>query len=554
MSLDDLVFASAIDAWDRDPLSTRVPTKVQSEFFRWISDPKDIEVFWRSGNQGAKTAGGATAALVLARGDKALCDHFGLPWIQAPNVGWVLTQSYKQQVDASQKAVMDLIGKWPHDVSYVAGKGKGYIENVYIWVKGCKHGDGDHCDNCSRITFHCEESSSALGGRIDWAWADEPPKEEVWREIRGRRSANKRFPKFITATPLEWDRWYWLSQDFTNCVVFATKSSIQAEEDKRGEPRGLRAEIRSTIYDNDFLSSAHIERQLADWANDPLLDARVRGDYVDSAGECPFNLAILDRLAVQCRPGRIETVRVQSQIIRNEGRVIVPINVDVEIFYDAEPDERYFLVCDLSSGIKARGRDPAEMCIVSRRKPRLVARYGFIDGYKDPWQGYLAPYGMGSLAAIMARRYNNAIVDPEMNGGWGDPFLTALNAAGYTNINREIDPDKPGYMSQRLGFRTTAANRGSLVGAIQQALDDGGIEIPSAFYIHCLKNVVMVRNDKGYERHEAAKGKKDEAFICLGEALHLLHTRPMRPVVKTNRERLGLRKTTHRKTSSLRWK
>ena len=128
--LDDLAIVQTTDEWDRDPLINIKPTRIQKELFRWINDPRDIEVYWRAGNSSAKTAGGAIAAVVMARGDRELSKRFGLPYIAPPSVGWILTQSYKQQVDASQKALMWAVGKWPHYLSWVTGKGKGYMERV----------------------------------------------------------------------------------------------------------------------------------------------------------------------------------------------------------------------------------------------------------------------------------------------------------------------------------------------------------------------------------------------------------------------------------------
>jgi hypothetical protein len=484
----------------------------------------DAECYWRSGNSGGKTLGGAFLGVSLARGITEL-DGEPIPKLGIPNLGWVITQSYKQQVDASQRAYLRALGDWPHDVSYVSGKGKGYIETIYVSTSLCRHETGKSCENCSRIVFHCEESESSIGGRIDWAHGDEPPSEEVWREVRGRRSAGKPFIKFITATPLEAQRWQWLQEDFAGCLVYASKS-VTGRDELVGSPSGGRAEIRSTLYDNKALRPEDIQGFLTDFVGDPFFDARVRGEYVDASGKCPFDVTVLDRWASRCRDGREENIIIQTETDGADGRLRQMISVPVEVWYPPEPDEKYLLIADPSSGTKSKQHDPAGMIVVARKRPRVCVRYS----------GYLQPFGLGSLAAIEAQRYNHALVDVDMTGGYGGPFLSGLGK--YHNISRDTDPDKPGFVNQRLGFRITASNRGELIGSIQQALAEDGIEVLSNDIISTLKNVVLTVTSSGYSKYAAKAGKHDEDFILIGRALYLLNTRPIRTKEKKLGERL----------------
>lgn len=496
----------------RDPLlGFHFMSEAQRQLFLQCHDN---EVYWRSGNSGGKTAGGAALGVALARGIEEL-DGVKLPKLGLPNLGWVITQSYKQQVDASQRAYLKWLGEWPHDVSYVAGKAKGYIETIYVSTALCKHGHGQSCSNCSRIVFHCEESDSSIGGRIDWAHGDEPPSEQIWREVRGRRTAGRPFIKFITATPLDPQRWMWIQEDFAACLVYASKH-ITGGEEMFGTPAGGRAEIRSTIYDNKALRKEDIQGFITDFRGDPFFDARVRGEYVDATGQCPFDVTAIDRWQTRCRPGRADKVIVQTEMDRDDGRFVTAVKVDIETWWDAEPGEKYLVIADPASGIVKRGHDPAGLCVFARKHPRLVARFN----------GYLAPHGLGSLAGILATRYNKALVDVEMNAGYGGPFLTGLGR--YSNINKDTDPDKPGYVNQRLGFRVTAANRGELIGSIQQALIEDGIEVLSVDVLSTLRNVVLTVTASGHSKYQARPGKHDEDMIILGRALYLMATRPLR--------------------------
>jgi hypothetical protein len=353
----------------------------------------------------------------------------------------------------------------------------------------------------------------------------------VWREVRGRRSAGRPFIKFITATPLEASRWQWMQEDFAGCLAYAS-AHVTGKEELIGSPAGGRAEIRSTLYDNRALQPEDVQGFLTDFRGDPFFDARVRGDYVDAAGQCPFDVTVLDRWQTRCRDGRTDRVIIQTETDGHDGRLMETIVVPCEVWHDAEPGEKYLLIADPASGTKSKHHDPAGLILVARKRPRLVARYN----------GYLSPYGLGNLASILAQRYNKALVDVDMTGGYGGPFLSGLGR--YLNINRDTDPDKPGYVNPRLGFRITASNRGEIIGAIQQALAEDGIIIESSDVISTLRNVVLTVTKSGMSKYEARAGKHDEDFIILGRALYLLSTRPMKerlkPLSGRLREALGV--------------
>jgi len=292
------------------------------------------------------------------------------------------------------------------------------------------------------------------------------------------------------------------------------------------------------------LSKEDIDAFLMDFKGDPFLNARVRGDYVDATGTCPFDVTVLDRWQSKCKDGRMRRVIVQTEVDRSDGRMVVPVQVDLEVWYPREDGEKYLLIADPASGVKSRGPDPAGLAVFARRKPRLVARYN----------GFLAPHGLGSLAAILAQEYNKALVDVDMTGGYGGPFLTGLGR--YSNINRDTDPDKPGFVNQRLGFRITASNRSELIGSIQQALSEDGIEILSLDMLHCLRNIVLTVSKTGASKYEARPGRHDEDMILAGRALYLMSTRPFRVKAQSlsQRLRVGLGIRTPRPVSGqLRW-
>jgi hypothetical protein len=363
--------------------------------------------------------------------------------------------------------------------------------------------------------FHCEESKSSIGGRIDWAHADEPPKESTWREIRGRRQRGKPFVRIISATPLEREGWAWLADEFRDCQVYAS-ANITGLGEQFGQPKNRRAEIRSTIYDNEFLTDDDLDAFESDFSTDVFYLARIRGDYVDLAGKCPFNVNALQTVWLpRCQPPEIERLSVNAEINTESGRHIVPQSVEIEWWDKPEPDESYFIVVDPSTGIADKKHDPGGIHVWARGGKKLVARYN----------GYIGAWGLGSIAAILGKRYNNAMVDVEMNAGYGSSTLLAMSQAKYYRVMKDRDADKPGVYNQKLGFRTSSANRGEMIGVLQSAVVEDLLLIRSKAVIDCLLNITV--DETGQVRSSRAKkGRFDEDMVCAARSAYLFHMMP----------------------------
>ena len=498
--------------------------------FGWPGEPhrraaryhaRGIETLLRGSNDAAKTGTGSAITVATIMGMKTLCGE-PLPEVELPATWWVLVQTYKQQVDASQAWILRWLGQHPHRLVNGA---KGYVEHIFVATTLCKHGmeemhkAGFRCPTCSKLVFHCSESPSGIGGKIDGVWADEPPDEDTWREMRRRGKGNRLFYKLITATPVEKKWWHWMPADFHQC------------EDK---PKNGRVEVRATMDDNRFLLPHVKAQKIADTQGDQRARARLHGDYVDIVGESPFPPERLEAWLKRVRPPKLEQLTIQAERRTPDGDVIVPVTCMVEIFADYDEDETYmgildpatFLRLDSISGLVAtdwtregsssRGvPDPCGMHMYARRKPALVARF----------IGYAGAHGLGSLGAVLAKRYGNALLDTDLTGGHGDATVRALTASNYYRLNN-WNPSAVhlGQGDQALGFKMNAANRAEMVAAIQQALLDDALICPSEAAVRSLMAVTYVMTPSGRERPEASYGAKDEDMICMGRFLHLHNT------------------------------
>lgn len=490
---------AGLDVRRRDPLQFfSWASKQQASLFRYLA--QGLEVLAQFGNSTGKTYGAAHGVVAIARGIEVL-DGVRLPKLRRPAVIWVLTKTRRAQVDAAQAAYLEALGGHPHEIAW-DNRAKNYIDTIWVSTSWCDHKHGTHCGSCSRIVFHCEQSGveTMLGGRVDLIHSDEPPNEKIWREARSRKRAGAQLLLLITATPLYRKDWYWMSVDFTDCT---------------DRPRRGRVTVRSNLDDNRFLSKADKEKLISNWQGDNLFDARRWGDYVDATGMCPFKREWLKRVEARCfEPRRILKAKIETQRDSARGIVLEHRTVKVEQWWPREPGETYWVLCDPSTGVEDATHDPAGIHVYARRRPRLVARY----------DGYVGAFGLGILAAKLARYYNGAWVDVETNGGYGLPALQALSRRmRYTNLMyREVEAE-PGKFREVLGWETTFPLRGQFTAHVQQWLEENSEpHIPSFGVISTLKNITVDAHGK----YLAANGRHDEDFILAGRGIYLLSTRP----------------------------
>jgi len=209
----------------------------------------------------------------------------------------------------------------------------------------------------------------------------------------------------------------------------------------------------------------------------------------------------------------------------------------VELWKEPEPTKRYVVVADASSGVRTNEHDPAGCHVWCVEDHEQVARFGQMSDYHDVWNGYIGPYGLGMIAAHLAKRYSNggvpALTAPE-SGPWQGPTLSALNDAGVYNILHDRKMDTPGHEYAKLGFENTEQTRPMFIGALEEALERNNAIINSPETVQCLRDCVI--DPKG--KIVAGSGYHDEDLILAGAALHIIkqryphHRKPKREAEK----------------------
>ena len=475
-----LAAESGLSRGRNDPLASfRCSSEGQRKFLTLL---RDNEVYARTGNQGGKTLVGAVAGVAISRGVGEV-DGIRLPIVQTPSVGAVLLKSKQQGVESAVKAYLEVIGDWPHHVAYT-NSGLGHVGFLYIRPNG--HVSDDH-KTWSKVMFLSEDGEFPVGLRLDWVHADEPPNESVWRELRLRGRANRPFIRFITATPLKRQDWEWLRKEYEGCAE---------------SPRSGRVEVRWTIYDNTALSTDHINKIEQDLENDPLKEARLRGDYIDTSGMCPFDFKTLQEWRKRCVPPirrePVDGARYESQL---------------EVWHDPDATDEYLVCMDPSAGVE--GADRCGLWVVSKRRRAGVARFF----------GYLSAYDLGRLGRKMCEKYNGAMAVPEMNGGFGEALLIGLD--GWRNIYYGEHYDKiNGTRSNRIGWFTTTTSKGTLITALQRATKMDDFYVPSADAVESLLGIVMDDQQKVVRY----AGQNHEDMILIGLGAHITEQVPVRNV------------------------
>jgi hypothetical protein len=398
-------------------------------------------------------------------------------------------------VDAAIKSLKRALGHWPHEIVYVQGEKRQAVEAIFVKPIGC---ESDDLSKWSKLVVFVDKGIPPEGARIDFAWADEPPSEAVWREIRMRGEARRQFIRFITATPLERSRWEWLQADFEGTL---------------NTPANGRVELESAVFENQALSEKDIAEQVALVRGDPFADARLLGHYVDAEGGSPWGDLGFRRLN-EWKTKAWRGVEREYTVLRETDGYEHPVRVTVEHFYPVEPGEVYYITADLSRGVRDLDYDPGALHLYACIKPRLVARFGCVS--HDKMRGYVSAFTIGSLAAQLSKSHNNAAFDPEMNAGFGDSCIRGFRRSGGKNVAIEHRSTVLNGTTEQLGFSTTRANRGLIVGGVQEVLETNSLEMPSKEVVSCLFGVRMDVNGKIL----ATGRRKDEDMICLGRYVY----------------------------------
>jgi hypothetical protein len=489
---------AGLDLRSRDPLQYwhfAVP-RLREAFSLFAAPRKPIdELHARACNKGTKSETMAAYGIALAQ-KRTHLDGVELPRWRGRVEGAMLVLDYPQQLLSVQPAFMRLLGRWPHHARY-SGE---ILKSLSIMPVG-----GSPTDESSWSVIHFisqENRRSGLGVRADFILFDEPPRIEILRELRKAAHAGRRLVIVIGETPTIRSQWSPLRLDYGDCP----RSTLRRVDEERAEVRWSLDEVAAWV-----LSPEEKAKLLRKYATDPLREARTHGDYIDTSGLCPFHVPTLEQMLAECTdPLEVVNWKITQEADAASGRTRITRTVPVEVWAHAAVDKSYWETIDPSSGVEDNLHDPYEIEMAMMGTGDLQARTG----------GYLSGYLVGVLGAGMARQYNSAPIDPEVNDRWGVNVVEGVHASRYGNFARERRELKPGEWSNEIGFHNTQKTRPLIIGAIQSWVDAhrAGIryaKCPSRKIIETLMDCILDENGKIV----GAPGVHDECLIVWGESL-----------------------------------
>jgi hypothetical protein len=208
---------------------------------------------------------------------------------------------------------------------------------------------------------------------------------------------------------------------------------------------------------------------------------------------------------------------------QEKSNVVEPIRQEyidrsMWIFKDPEPDKKYVISLDVSTG---RGEDNSSINILE-----------IGDGYIEQVAEYCAkipPEVLGELAFLYGTKYNNAFMIVDVTGGYGATTVKTVLEMGYKNmyyskirqqdIKNELSnflngDDVPGIL--------IGTNRGLILIELERVFRTNEIIVRSARFISELKNFVTVENSKRVADHR--RSTHDDIIMGVAIAIYVLST------------------------------
>jgi hypothetical protein len=499
----------SLAATARDPLTHwRFAVPRLREAMRLFVGPDPIdELHMRGPNKTGKTLTKTAFVLACLQKKKTL-DGVPLPTWPGPVKALQLVLDNPQQLLSVKPAYLELLGGWPAHVRYNGD----YLASIRVMPEG---GDPEDEREWSVIYFLSQKNpDTGRGARADIVDFDEPPDMFFLRELRKAGRAGRRSIRVIGETPEHLREWAELREDYGD----TPRRSIRRVDQDRAEVRWSLDEVEGWV-----LSEAEKAKLRRSYANDPLRDAREHGDYTNAEGSTPWGeqgMLTLLELRASCVTPTEEAWTVTREVTE-AGETAKVLEVPVQVWAGPKAGSRYYIDIDPASGVDDGKHNPAGLHVSEMGSGDLVAR----------WNGYLAPYSLGVLAAGLARQYHDAAIDVEMKDHWGANVVRGVQASRYGNLCFEQRELRPGQWAKEVGFDQNEETKAIIIGQIQEwlAAYRAGHQYAACPSRHVIETLINAELD---ERGKVVAGPG----VAHGEDLILWGQKLRRAVSRLNRE------------------
>lgn len=449
------------------PLEFYEPNNKATEFHKSTAMYRILHGANRSG----KTYSGAAEAAYFAT-----CTH---PYKDIlPNEGWVVSETYKVQEEASQKTVMSLLP--PNQIKKIVNIKGGVMESITIDVvkKGRKIGE-------SKIGFKSSDSGvrNFAGAAKRWIWFDEEPPRDVYNECITRIGAGQDLSIWFTMTPIFQQR----GSSHRGGMSWVYRDLYQKKDGKRIAAFGM------SVEDNQHLSKEQIEEQKLKYTGVEY-DIRIKGEFKLLAGNSVFDSEKLDK--------RKKELGKYAQGYLSEGKFVDKPNGSLKIYVPPALNRRYFIGADIGLGV---GGDPSCAVVLDDNMVQVAELHGQIP-----------PDRMGTMLKALGDYYKNAWIGIEANS-FGIACINAIkHEYGKLYFSYKVD-GRSDVRTKRVGWWTDTKTKPLMVGEYAKAIRQGAIEINSDELIDEMATYVL--GDDGSTNAEI--GCHDDRVIAAMIALQV---------------------------------
>jgi phage terminase large subunit-like protein len=388
---------------------------------------------------GKSYTGGSEAAMY------ALCQHPHKPHLE-PNDGWIVSETYKVQEEASQKIVMSLLPQ--NQIRKIINLKGGVIEQV--WVDVVKNGKSI---GTSKIGFKSSDSGvrNFAGAAKRWIWFDEEPPQEIYKECVARIAAGQPLDIWFTMTPIFQQR----GTGNRGGMSWVYRELYQKRDGKRISAFAM------SIDENMHLSKEQIAEQKNKYSGVEY-DIRINGEFKLLSGNSVFDVDKLDRRMKEL--GRFAQGYLDRSGTNDSIKFKDKQNGVLKVWEEPRNNGKYFIGADIGLGV---GGDPSCAVVFDENLVQVAELHG-----------QLAPDQMGDSLIRLGRWYNTAWIGIEANS-FGIACIDAVKKIyGKLYFSYKID-QRSDQRTKRIGWWTDTKSKPLMVGEYAKAVREESIELNS---------------------------------------------------------------------------
>jgi hypothetical protein len=295
-------------------------------------------------------------------------------------------------------------------------------------------------------------------------------------------------------------------------------------------PLGDAEFIFSKATDNTYLPPSYIEQELGGLK--PLLRKRyLEGQWLYVSGQSFFDVDALEHYAQVVKPpwrigitegdptARNRKDKPRMRVDRNGNWWVwkPPIREREDEDGEKLPAHRYVAAIDVSSGT---ANDFSAIQVIDVDAFSQVAEY----------QGLIDPDLLAVEAARIGLIYNDALLAPEITGGWGASVVRKLESLKYRRIyTRRVEDRLAKKFTDVLGWDTTNASRSYMTDKLEEVLREREFGLVSPRCLSELASFVYPKKKGRGEfelKPQAQAGANDDLVITLAMAVAVVLKQP----------------------------